>query len=87
MECAHIFGRRHAATRHDLNNTLCLCHSCHRYFTENPVFFTDWLQEHIGEDKLDSLRVKAWKAHKWKAGEKDLIYKEMKLELKKLETV
>jgi len=87
MEAAHIFGRRHARTRYDMDNLTCLCHSCHRYFTENPVFFFDWLIEYFGEEYIDQLRLKAWKVKKWKKGERDLIYKEMRLKLKQLETV
>lgn len=87
MECAHIFGRRNASTRYDLNNVLCLCHSCHRQFTENPIEFTKWLEYYMGTDKLDRLRLKANQVKKWLKGEKDLIYKEYRLKLKKLETV
>ena len=56
-ECAHIFGRRHTRLRADEYNAVCLCHSCHRHYTENPVEFTGWLkaQPHIGPDVLDTL--------------------------------
>ena len=77
-ECAHIFGRRHQATRYDLDNLLCLCHSCHRRFTENPVDFTRWLTEYMGKEKLDALMVKAWSVKKWAAGEKEELYKRHK---------
>lgn len=43
MECAHLFGRRIAVLRWDTLNALCLCHTCHREFTENPKTFTDWV--------------------------------------------
>jgi 5-methylcytosine-specific restriction endonuclease McrA len=78
MEAAHIFGRRHAGTRYDLANLLCLCHSCHRKYTENPVDFTRWLEDYIGTEAIDNLRLKAWKVHKWKAGEKEAMYKKHK---------
>lgn len=86
-ECAHIFGRRHANTRYDLDNLLCLCHRCHRYFTENPVFFFDWLNIYIGEEKLDRLRLKAWSVKKWKKGEKEDLYQQHRKKLKEVENL
>jgi hypothetical protein len=58
MECAHIYGRRYKSVRWDTMNALCLCHSCHRYFTENPVAFTRWLEETAGQGFLDILNEK-----------------------------
>lgn len=58
MECAHIFGRRFKSVRWDTMNALCLCHACHRYFTENPVAFTRWLEETVGQGYLDILNEK-----------------------------
>ena len=29
--------------------TLAGCHGCHRYFTENPVAFHDFLREYCGD--------------------------------------
>jgi hypothetical protein len=43
-ECAHLVGRREAATRWDTYNALSLCHFCHRRFTECPKDFTDWVE-------------------------------------------
>lgn len=43
-EAAHLFGRRAAVTRWDMLNACCLCHSCHRRFTEMPKEFTDWVE-------------------------------------------
>ena len=81
MQAAHIVGRRNAGTRYDLNNILCLCSSCHRHFTENPLEFSAWLYEYMGEDKVIEIRAKGWRVHKWKAGEKEELYKEMKRKL------
>jgi len=57
-ECAHIVGRREKTLRWCADNALSLCHSCHRHFTENPLDFTDWLREHIGEGMLEILQEK-----------------------------
>jgi hypothetical protein len=58
MECAHIFGRRCKSVRWDTLNALCLCHSCHHTFTANPLDFTSWLQEYVGQGYLDILNEK-----------------------------
>ena len=42
-DCAHIYGRRHAALRWDKDNALALCRSCHRYFEENPIDMAQFL--------------------------------------------
>lgn len=43
-ECAHLVGRRDKALRWDAFNAVCLDHSCHRHFTENPKSFVDWVE-------------------------------------------
>jgi hypothetical protein len=55
MELAHIFGRRHKSVRWDTLNGLCLSHTCHRYYTENPVEFTRFLEGYVGRGYLDIL--------------------------------
>lgn len=56
LEAAHIFGRRHAQIRCDEANCVALCHSCHRYYTENPADFTDWIRSNMGGQHIDALR-------------------------------
>ena len=58
MECAHIYGRRLKSVRWSLDNAVCLCHWCHRDFTENPLKFVDWLNQYFGEGHMDLLREK-----------------------------
>ena len=85
MECAHIYGRRLKSVRWSLDNAVCLCHWCHRDFTENPLKFTDWLDQYFGSGHLDLLREK--KNSLLKAN--DLVKKEVsdhyRSELRKLE--
>jgi transcription elongation factor Elf1 len=57
-ECAHIFGRRAKSVRWSMDNAVCLCHYCHRYFTANPTEFTDWVEDTLGEGHLSILREK-----------------------------
>src|SRR6056300_495769 len=58
MECAHIFGRRSKSVRWSLDNAVCLCHWCHRYFTENPLDFGQWLDNYLGNGHMVILREK-----------------------------
>jgi hypothetical protein len=58
MECAHIYGRSAKSVRWSLDNAVCLCHYCHMKFTANPLEFTAWLQEELGEGHMEMLREK-----------------------------
>ena len=58
MECAHIVGRRVKVLRWSADNALCLCHSCHRFFTEQPLEFARWLEAHLGQGMIDLLTEK-----------------------------
>jgi hypothetical protein len=59
LEAMHIFGRRNKAVRWSMDNALAGCHGCHRYFTENPVAFHDFLREYCGEGHMTILREKS----------------------------
>ena len=58
-DCAHIFGRAKKSVRWSMDNAVTLCRYHHRYFTANPVAFTDWLTKLYGQGHLDLLREKA----------------------------
>ena len=58
MECSHVFGRRHRTIRWDTLNAKTLCHSCHRWWHENPTESGQWFQDTFGEDRLAILREK-----------------------------
>ena len=85
MECAHIYGRRLKSVRWSLDNAVCLCHWCHRDFTENPLKFTDWLNQYFGEGHMDILREKKNAILKATPDVKKDISKHYREELKKLE--
>ncbi len=59
LQCAHILSRRYSATRTDTTAAICLCWTCHRFFTDNPVEWTEWLYETIGPAEYLRLRQKA----------------------------
>tara|TARA_Y100001949_G_scaffold5023_1_gene3862 strand:- start:1686 stop:2045 length:360 start_codon:yes stop_codon:yes gene_type:complete len=56
LQCAHIISRKYSHTRTDLENAFCLCAACHRYFTDNPVEFGDFVTREIGDDKYVALK-------------------------------
>ena len=58
-DCAHIFGSARKSTRWSMDNATTLCRYHHRYFTANPVAFTDWLTNLYGQGHMDLLREKA----------------------------
>ena len=87
IDCAHIFGRRHRHTRWDVDNAVALCRYHHRYFSENPVLFFDWLSAYLGDERLDALRLKAHQVKKWTSAEKTDLYSYLKAELEKVESI
>jgi len=58
MECAHIYGRSAKSVRWSMDNAVCLCHYCHMKFTANPLEFTKWLEETLGQGHMEMLREK-----------------------------
>jgi hypothetical protein len=59
LQAMHIVGRRNKAVRWSLDNAVTGCAACHRYFTENPIAFHDWLRSLYGDGHLDLLREKS----------------------------
>ena len=58
--CSHLFSRRHRSTRWDETaNCVCHCTTCHRYLTENPYKFSEWIIEHLGKEDAEALCLKA----------------------------
>ena len=57
LECCHIFGRRNKRLRWAMSNAVSMCHYCHRYMTEQPIIFHEWLREMYGDERMDKLRL------------------------------
>jgi hypothetical protein len=45
LQTAHIRSRRFSNTRCELLNAFCLCASCHRKFTDEPLLFASFVHE------------------------------------------
>lgn len=59
LQCAHIYSRSIKATRYCADNAIALCAACHKWFTERPVEFRNWLVNELGEGHMDLLREKS----------------------------
>lgn len=59
LHAAHIFSRRHKATRHDSDNALALCMGCHFWGHRNPTEFLLWVQDRMGAEAFEALRQRA----------------------------
>jgi hypothetical protein len=55
LHCSHFWGRGHWAVRHDPDNAEAFCYGCHRYFTANPVDYTEWKFRKLGEERYEIL--------------------------------
>lgn len=64
LQCAHILSRRYTATYTDLRNAFCLCAACHRYFTDHPVNFGDFVRDSWAKVWYDDLTARAHRGQK-----------------------
>lgn len=55
LEWHHVVSRRLRALRWLLENSLCLCPSCHRWWHASPRRAALWFVERFGQDRLDRL--------------------------------
>ena len=57
-QCAHLVSRSYKSIRTELQNAVCLCRSCHMYFTHHPLEWEVWCDEKwLG--RLDQLKKRA----------------------------
>ncbi len=50
-------SRRYAQTRTRLDNAFCLCAGCHMHFTEWPLSFATFVEQHIGITQYQKLQL------------------------------
>ena len=55
LECSHIHGRRHRTIRWSMMNAVAKCHTCHRWWHENPTESAFWFREKYGQGHVDLL--------------------------------
>jgi len=44
-QCSHVVPRRYRITRWDVDNALCLCPTCHRWWHSEPCESGAWFEE------------------------------------------
>ena len=59
IQAAHIVSRRHANTRHELMNGVCLDTGCHLFFHAHPFEFVEFAKKRLGTKKYEELRKKS----------------------------
>lgn len=86
LQCAHIFSRRHQATRHDPDNACALCFTCHQYYTGNPTLFTHWvIRNLLGEGRYEMLRERHGRIMKRTKADAEGLYQHLRAQLRALE--
>lgn len=86
----HIFSRKNASTRWDVDNGICLCVGHHTMSSKfsahgNSIAFTYWLEEYKGSDFIDELSDKAHSVKKWFKFEKEELLEELNKQIKELQ--
>lgn len=59
LQAAHGFSRRYRGTRWLPINGFCLCRSCHKRMTHDPLRWTEWLRIKWGEPTYYELERRA----------------------------
>jgi len=57
VQWCHVYSRRSTSLRWDLDNSLCLCASCHRWQHENPFEGAHFFVDELGQPTIDRLRL------------------------------
>jgi hypothetical protein len=54
LSAHHVFGRRHTATRWEIDNGICLCYPHHIHWAHRDIggFFT-WWRNRVGDEMAD----------------------------------
>jgi len=59
MDNSHYYGRGNKSTRLAVENCSCLCRGCHNYLGEHPYEHTQFMQNKLGEARMELLVEKA----------------------------
>lgn len=72
LESHHIFSRRHAITKYDMDNGVTLC-KYHHTMIEKSYDLKQWLINWVGQDKYNELDRLHYQLKKWTEAEKKAI--------------
>lgn len=65
LDCSHYFGRRSRSTRWHPDNAFAHCRGCHQYLGSNPLYFTQWVRDQLGDERHDWLMRRHHKPQKY----------------------
>jgi len=75
LQACHIFSRTYRSVRWDIQlNILCLCAGCHFHAHKNPVLFTEFVRNYLGDLNYASLKRIATSIKKWTLVEMQELY-------------
>lgn len=77
LQWCHIKSRRYLSIRWNINNSLCLCSGCHRWFSDHPDLFTKWIDKNW-PGRLDELNREFQKIFKMTLDDRLLIEQKLK---------
>lgn len=84
LHASHLYSRRHASTRHHTRSIFAHCFACHQYLGGNPVEFTAWARDALGDAAFEELRERHHKTVKRTKAEKEEMYQWYKAQLEYL---
>lgn len=58
LQCAHHISRTYNDTRTDLDNAYCFCAGCHRYTTNWPREFGNFVERKTGDEKYLEMKTR-----------------------------
>ena len=86
MECSHIFSRKNRTIRWAKDNAMCKCHTCHRWWHENPTESGDWFRNLVGEGAYQILVEKKNSKQRVSKLEEEEIAKHYREQLRKMQS-
>jgi len=85
MEASHIHSRRHRNMRWMKSNCISKCHTCHRWWHENPTESGKWFEKKYGSGMVDLLLEKKRMIEKVPKTEEKEIAKHYREQLKEMQ--
>ena len=84
LHCSHFYSRRHRTIRWCADNAASHCFGCHQRLGGNPLEFSKWIEEHLGEAGVEILTEKRNSLVKVSKQEEKEIAKHYREQLKKM---
>lgn len=78
LHWSHFWSRRHRSVRWSTDNSCCHCYYCHSLLGGNPVLFSEWIENYLGKEKAEKLRVQAMTTTKWSLGDLEYLLQELR---------